>query len=126
MACMQSAAGPATAHTVQVVNAVRDLLDGKLSRIWVRKPLQQLLTALDESILRLPDCRLRTEYVHGAALAIKGVVDAGPHLRNLAHTASARARVNAAQASAKSRLVACGAFMASSRPDRLAMLAVAH
>jgi hypothetical protein len=62
---------------VQVVNAMSDLSQGKLSRIWVRHPLQQLTTALGESLLRLPPCRMRSEYVRGAALAIQAVVDDG-------------------------------------------------
>jgi hypothetical protein len=61
----------------QVVNAMKDLKQGKLSRIWVRRPLQQLATALNDSILRLPPCRLRQEYLQGATLAIHAIVDHG-------------------------------------------------
>ena len=62
---------------MQVINALSDLRSGKLSRIWMRRPLPQLLMALEEAILCLPASRLRTQYLQSAALGLQYLADDG-------------------------------------------------
>ena len=64
---------------VQVINAVRDLTDGKLSRIWCRDPLLQLSLALHGSIFRLPASKLRSSYLASAGMGMQALADRGMH-----------------------------------------------
>lgn len=62
---------------LQVINALADMREGRLSRIWVRQPLPQLLTALEDAIMCLPASRLRTQYLHAAAQGLQYLADDG-------------------------------------------------
>jgi hypothetical protein len=63
--------------TLQVINAVQDLADGKLSRIWNRDPLLQLSSALHESIFKLPPSKLQRHYLENAKQCLESLVDRG-------------------------------------------------
>lgn len=64
---------------LQVINAVKDLSEGELSRMWNRDPMLQLSTALHESIFKLPPSKLQSHYLENAKHALLALVDRGKH-----------------------------------------------
>lgn len=64
---------------MQTVNAILDLKSGKLGRIWERRPLLQLCTALQDSIFTLPDNDITQKTLQAALSSAKSLVPQGVH-----------------------------------------------
>jgi hypothetical protein len=60
-------------EAIEVTNALSDLLEGRLCRIWEQRPLHQALHAF-QTLLSLPSCQLRTDYLNRLSLATKAMV----------------------------------------------------